>query len=130
VADQRPGHGKDILGKGSGTDSPNRSMWEELSRQTGVKAHRKIKARDSKKGRIWYAMGMLGLVGWSVVIPPLVGVLLGSWIDRHLNMDISWTLMLFLIGLGMGLWNAWNWLKHEGMKEEGEQDMEDENVRQ
>jgi ATP synthase protein I len=105
----------------------HQSMWEQLSQETGVKTRRKIKARQSKGKGVWYALGMLGLVGWSVVIPPLVGVALGNWIDNRWPSDVSWTLMLFLIGLGLGLWNAWQWLKQEGLKTEKDQELEDEN---
>jgi ATP synthase protein I len=105
----------------------NQSMWEQLSHETGVKARRKIKARKGKNRGVWYALGMLGLVGWSVVIPPLVGVALGSWIDSRWPSDVSWTLMLFLIGLGLGLWNAWLWLKQEGLKTEIDEGLEEEN---
>ncbi|MFU8770813.1 MAG: AtpZ/AtpI family protein [Anaerolineales bacterium] len=105
----------------------NQSMWEQLSHETGVKARRKIKAQKGKNRGVWYALGMLGLVGWSVAIPPLVGVALGNWIDNRWQSDVSWTLMLFLIGLGLGLWNAWQWLKQEGLKTEKDQELEEEN---
>jgi ATP synthase protein I len=103
------------------------SMWKQLSQETGVKTKRKIKAQQRKNKGVWYALGMLGLVGWSVVIPPLVGVALGSWIDSRWQSDVSWTLMLFLIGLGLGLWNAWQWLKQEGLITESDGELEDKN---
>ncbi len=102
------------------------SMWEELSRETELKARRKITARKETKNSTWYALGMLGLVGWSIAIPPLVGAAIGMWIDKRWPSNISWTLTFLLIGLVIGLWNAWEWLKSERSKMEKNQRSEED----
>ncbi|WP_319586042.1 AtpZ/AtpI family protein [uncultured Desulfobulbus sp.] len=77
-------------------------------------ARRRLKAQQEKSKGIWYGMGMLGLVGWSVSIPTLLGVALGIWIDRHWPSSYSWTLMLLLAGLMVGCLNSWYWVKKTG----------------
>jgi ATP synthase protein I len=52
-------------------------------------------------------------VGWSVVIPTLLGVAAGVWIDGRWPGRFSWTLMLLLGGLLLGCWNAWYWVSLE-----------------
>ena len=59
---------------------------------------------------------MFGLIGWSVVIPTLLGVALGLWIDRTWPSRFSWTLMLLLLGIILGSLNAWRWLSQEHQK--------------
>jgi ATP synthase protein I len=58
-------------------------------------------------------MGMFGLVGWSVAIPTLAGIALGVWVDTRWPGPYSWTLMLLVIGVGLGCLNAWYWIKRE-----------------
>jgi predicted F0F1-ATPase subunit len=32
---------------------------------------------------VWFGLGMMGLIGWSVVVPTLLGAALGIWLDAH-----------------------------------------------
>src|ERR1700735_4084537 len=66
-------------------DEPKKILLNEptLAEEIGAKATRKIKARHSTQG-VWFGLGMMGLVGWSVVVPTLLGAALGIWLDnRH-----------------------------------------------
>ena len=56
---------------------------------------------------------MFGLIGWSVAIPTLLGVLLGAFIDKHNPGTHSWTLSFLIIGLFIGCLNAWHWVAKE-----------------
>lgn len=85
----------------------------ELSRRVGVRAARKLKAQRRGTQTVWSGLGMIGLVGWSVVVPTLAGAALGVWLDQHVPMKHSWTLMLLFIGLIIGCVNAWYWVDKE-----------------
>lgn len=76
-------------------------------------AKRKIKARENERHNIWFGLGMFGLVGWSVMIPTLLGIALGFWIDKHWPGLISWTLTLMFVGIFLGCINAWRWIEEE-----------------
>lgn len=86
----------------------------EFSQQVGEKAARKLKAQQHVTQTVWSGLGMMGLVGWSVVLPTLLGAALGIWIDKHYPGTHSWTLALLAIGLGLGCFNAWHWVAKEG----------------
>ena len=81
-----------------------------FSRQVGAQAARKLKAQRGATKSVWFGLGMSGLIGWSVTVPTLVGAALGIWIDRRYPSAYSWTLMLLLIGLLVGCFNAWHWV--------------------
>jgi ATP synthase protein I len=85
----------------------------EFSHQVGEKAARKLKAQRHVTQTVWSGLGMMGLVGWSVAVPTLLGAALGIWIDKHYPGSHSWTLMLLAIGLGLGCFNAWHWVARE-----------------
>jgi ATP synthase protein I len=92
---------------------PKTHLPEELIRKVGQKESRKLKARREKARSLWFGMGMFGVVGWSVAIPTLAGIALGVWVDTRWPGPYSWTLMLLVIGVGLGCLNAWYWIKRE-----------------
>lgn len=85
----------------------------EFSRQVGEKVRRKLKAQQHVTQTVWSGLGMMGLIGWSVTVPTLLGAALGLWLDKHYPGGHSWTLMLLAIGLGLGCFNAWHWVDKE-----------------
>ncbi|MGK7958873.1 MAG: AtpZ/AtpI family protein [Crocosphaera sp.] len=94
------------------TEKENKQYHNQFYKQVDKKASRKIEARQNKKS-IWFVIGMFGMVGWSVVIPTLIGIAIGVWIDTHIPSPYSWTLMLLCIGLFIGCLTAWYWIKQE-----------------
>ena len=87
-----------------------------FQRQIASKSDRKLKARRETKN-IWFGLGMFGMVGWSVAIPSLLGIGIGVWIDTHIQSKYSWTLMLLVIGVALGCFNAWYWINKESQSE-------------
>ncbi|MEX2117333.1 MAG: AtpZ/AtpI family protein [Bacteroidota bacterium] len=94
----------------------------DFSREVGAKATRKLKARHNSKRGVWFGLGMMGLIGWSVAVPTLLGAVVGIWLDKSHAGSHSWTLMLLVIGLVIGCVNAWHWVAKEDkeMREEQE----------
>jgi len=109
------------------SDEPNQTSKSEttFAGEIGAKAARKIKARKSTQG-VWLGLGMMGLVGWSVVVPTLLGAALGIWLDKHHPGKHDWTLALLVGGLALGCLNAWFWVAKEekAMRDESEEDDE------
>ena len=104
-------------------DEPKKTGRNEsaFAGQIGAKVARKLKARHSTRG-VWFGLGMMGLIGWSVVVPTLLGAALGTWLDQHHPGRHSWTLALLVAGLVIGCVNAWHWVAKEdkAMREETE----------
>ena len=108
------------------SDEPTKQPMPEssLAGQVGAKAARKIKARKSTQG-VWFGLGMMGLIGWSVAIPTLLGAALGLWLDKHHPGSHSWTLALLVAGLMLGCWNAWHWVSKEEKAMRNDQEDDD-----
>lgn len=81
------------------------------------KEERKVRARREGKRGLAYGLGMFGVVGWSVSVPTLLGIFLGVWIDSRTDGQYSWTLMLMMAGLILGLFNAWYWVQKESQRD-------------
>lgn len=84
-----------------------------LSETIGCKARRRVKARKRRDQSVWFGIGMFGMVGWTVAITTLIGVAIGSWMDRAWPGSYSWTLTMSIIGLVVGCMNAWYWIQRE-----------------
>jgi len=101
----------------------NSKIGPTFAEEVGTKAARKLRAQRNPT-QVWFGLGMMGLIGWSVVVPTLLGAALGLWLDaRHTGMH-SWTLALLVAGLVIGCVNAWHWVAKEdrAMREEGGDD--------
>jgi ATP synthase protein I len=84
-----------------------------LSREIGAKVARKLMAKRNATQGVWFGLGMMGLVGWSVVVPTLLGAALGIWLDNRHAGNHPWTLALLFIGLTIGCLNAWYWVRKQ-----------------
>lgn len=85
----------------------------EFSKKVGEKAQRKLKALHNDKRNVWFGLGMMGIVGWTVVVPTLLGAALGVWLDKKYPETFSWTLTGLIFGLFAGCLIAWRWLNKE-----------------
>jgi len=91
----------------------NRDIKPKYAERVHASAARKIWARQNPSKGIWFGLGMMGLVGWSVVVPTLAGAALGLWLDSKHWSSRSFTLALLVAGLVIGCFNAWNWIAQQ-----------------
>jgi ATP synthase protein I len=106
------------------SDKTPESREAAFSQKIGDVEARKLRTKRRGVQGIWLGLGMFGLIGWSVTIPTLLGVLLGAYIDNHYPGVHSWTLSLLIVGLFIGCMNAWHWVAKEekAIQEEEEKD--------
>lgn len=88
-----------------------RMRRDALVSAVGEKAGRRARARAEGERAAWFGLGTFGLVGWSVMVPTVLGIALGVWLDARRPGRISWSLSGLLIGLLMGCLNAWYWVQ-------------------
>ncbi len=91
-----------------------------------MQAARKLKARRNSEAGVWFGLGMMGLIGWSVAVPTLLGAALGLWLDERDPGGRSWTLALLVAGLSVGCANAWHWVAREDQSMHEDQEVSDE----
>jgi len=101
-------------------DATPRGPDRRLADRVGRQAARKLRAKRHADSGVWFGLGMMGLVGWSVAAPTLLGAALGIWLDERYPGQHPWTLALLVAGLVIGCVNAWRWVAKEeaAMREE------------
>ena len=92
----------------------DRDRLSEFLRKISAKERRKLRAQHRVTRTIWSGLGMMGLVGWSVSVPTLLGAAFGIWLDSIYPAAQSWMLTFLVVGLSIGCLNAWHWVAKEG----------------
>jgi ATP synthase protein I len=80
-----------------------------------VRKRRERRARGLREGErsIGQNLAMIGAIGWTIVMPTLIGTFAGRWLDRHLHSGVFWTLGLLLLGVSAGCALAWRRIRRE-----------------
>jgi ATP synthase protein I len=94
-------------------DPQDKKKTNPFDEQLGKKIQRKQKALHNNKKSIWFGLGMIGVVGWSITVPTVLGASLGIWLDKNYPASFSWTLSFLIVGLFLGCIIAWNWVAKE-----------------
>lgn len=97
-------------------DQTRNQKAEIFKKKVAEKEALKLQARRNFRKDIWFGFAITGMIGWSVVIPTLIGVMIGVWLDRVSPSHHSWTLTLLITGLLLGCLNAWRWIEKENKK--------------
>ena len=84
-------------------------MKPESERAALGKLKRRLEARR-RSHRLLAGIGLVGSVGWMVVLPAVAGAFLGRWLDRIAGTGHRLTLSLLLVGLGIGIYSVWRFL--------------------
>ncbi|AVO40756.1 AtpZ/AtpI family protein [Simplicispira suum] len=71
---------------------------------------RQLRSRREGEPSLLGQLASVGVLGWVVVVPTLLGIALGRWLDAQLRTGITFTGALLLLGLLLGGWAAWRWI--------------------
>lgn len=80
-----------------------------------VRKRRTRRERWEREGErsIGQNLAMIGALGWTIVVPTLLGIFFGRWLDRIFESGIFWTLGLLVAGLALGCTLAWKRMRSE-----------------
>ncbi|MGO8866542.1 MAG: AtpZ/AtpI family protein [Alphaproteobacteria bacterium] len=80
---------------------------EQLGRVVRTREERRARWQREGERSLGQNLAMIGSLGWTIVVPTLIGIFAGRWLDRHFGMGIFWTLGLLVAGLALGCTFAW-----------------------
>ncbi len=91
----------------SGTDPDERDPLVEEVRRRGARHRRWLREGDPS---VAHRLAQIGVLGWIVVVPMLIGLFIGRWLDGTFRSGLFWTAPLLMLGLALGCWSAWKWM--------------------
>ena len=80
---------------------------------------REARGRENPEPSLGARLGQIGVLGWTIVLPTLLGLLLGQWLDRTFMSKASGPHVFFsatflMLGVAIGFWSAWRWMHGRG----------------
>ncbi|MEJ2130706.1 MAG: AtpZ/AtpI family protein [Gammaproteobacteria bacterium] len=87
---------------------PNRNEGHrEMQRAVRLREERRERGEREGERSIWENISMIGALGWLIVIPTLLGALVGRWLDGYFDSGIQFSGTLIFLGVVLGCYLAW-----------------------
>lgn len=62
---------------------------------------------------LWKTLSMVGALGWLIVVPTLIGVFAGRWLDGHFGTGATFSGALIFAGACLGFYLVWRRMNEE-----------------
>lgn len=85
---------------------------DHMERAARTAARRAREAKENPEPSLGARLGQIGVLGWMIIVPTLLGLFLGRWLDHRFGTGIFFAAPLLMIGAGFGFWSAWKWMHH------------------
>jgi ATP synthase protein I len=84
---------------------------DALLRGARLEGARDLRWRADTAPPVARRLAQIGVLGWMIVIPMLVGVFGGRWLDSRFHTGLFYTAPLLMLGAATGCWLAWRWMQ-------------------
>lgn len=88
---------------------PANGMAEAARKEQGRRARWRTEGEPS----VMRFVGQIGVLGWIIVAPTLLGLFIGRWLDRSFGTGIFWSAALLVLGVTLGFWSSWQWMHRQ-----------------
>ncbi len=73
-------------------------------------AKREQLGQDTPEPSLGARLGQIGILGWAIVVPMLLGVVLGRLADHAFDTGVFFTAPAIMLGAIIGFRSAWKWM--------------------
>jgi ATP synthase protein I len=84
---------------------------DTLLRGTRRAGARDLRFRADTSPPVARRLAQIGVLGWMIVIPMLLGVFAGRWLDNRFHTGLFYTAPLLMLGAAMGCFWGWRWMQ-------------------
>lgn len=84
-----------------------------MSEAVRLRVQRREEWRRTGERPLWRNLSIIGTLGWLVVTPMLLGVVLGRWLDVRFGTGIFWSGAMIMLGAAFGAYLAWRRMEKE-----------------
>ena len=93
--------------------SPNNEGQKKMHRAVRLRERRNQRWKKEGERSLWQNLSMVGALGWLIVVPTLLGVLIGRWLDGLFGTGIFYSGALIFLGITIGCYLAWQRINKE-----------------
>ena len=87
------------------------SDQDPLAKAVKIRSGRRMRWLRDGDPSVAGHLAQIGVLGWIIVVPMLIGVAAGRWLDHLSGCGIFWTAPLVMLGAALGSWSAWKWMQ-------------------
>jgi len=91
-------------------DAPTDDRVAKAARRA---SDRDAMGREDREPSLAARLGQIGILGWTIVLPTLVCLALGRWLDRLMGTRVFFSAPFLMIGAAIGFWSAWKWMHRQ-----------------
>lgn len=92
---------------------PNHKGREEMEKAVHLRQSRRETWEKEGERPLWKNLSMVGALGWLIIVPTLLGVFLGRWLDKLMGTDVTFSGALTFLGVCFGFYLAWKRMNEE-----------------
>ena len=89
------------------TVAPGNHGKEKMHDAVRLREKRSEKWKREGDRSVWQNVSMIGALGWLIVTPTLLGVLIGRWLDHSFGTGIFFSGACIFLGVSFGGYLAW-----------------------
>ena len=97
----------------AGDDPTGKQLPDGLAAAVRRQRERREHWRKEGEPSAMRFVGQIGILGWIIVTPTLIGLFIGRWLDHRFGTGIFWSAPLLLLGVVTGCWSAWRWMHQQ-----------------
>jgi len=90
------------------SDSDEPTGNNHMLKAIRLRADRSERWQREGERSLWANLSMVGALGWLIIIPTLIGVAAGRWLDRSLDTGVTFTGAFIFLGVIAGGLLAWH----------------------
>ncbi len=90
-----------------------RGLPDGMAEAARKEQDRRMRWRTEGEPSIMRFVGQIGILGWIIVAPTLLGLFFGRWLDRSFGTGIFWSAALLVFGVTLGFWSGWRWMHRQ-----------------
>ncbi len=92
---------------------PNHKGRKDMEEAVRLRQSRRAHWQREGERPLWKNLSMVGALGWLVVVPILIGVFCGRWLDKAFASGVTLTGALTFAGAILGFYLAWKRMNEE-----------------
>ena len=92
-------------------NDPDPNEADPLVRGVRLRDERHRRWQEEGDPSVTRRLAQIGVLGWIIVTPILIGVFEGRWLDAKFHSGLFVTAPLLMLGVAVGGWSAWKWMR-------------------
>ena len=98
---------------------PGSNYADRLLRVARQAVEREKRGRETPEPSLGARLGQIGVLGWAIIVPTLLGLFLGRWLDHSFiigatHPQVFFSATFLTVGVAIGFWSAWRWMHRRG----------------